>query len=189
MKNKTILTSTLMLFLTALNAQQPKTLAVKSATATNQCEELRRENENLKKSLNIITTSDENNSIDIGEVNFKLLKIRGDIKSQMITVDVLMTNKIEHRQLGVMKNLLKIVTVEGDVLTHRSAVIGGSGYNSELILNTNVPIKSTFTFGPLLPSNEYLKLFHLDFIIYHQTDYMQNINNGIDWTDEKIQWK
>jgi hypothetical protein len=179
----------LMLLLTALNAQQPKAPAVKSVPSNNQCEELRKENENLKKSLNIITTSDENNSIDVGDVNFKLLKIRGDIKSQMITVDVLMTNKIEHRQLGVIKNQLKIVTIEGDVLTHRSTVIGGNGYNSELILNTDVPIKSTFTFGPLLPSNEYLKLFHLDFIIYHATDYKQNISNGIDWKDEKIQWK
>jgi len=189
MKVKIITLVACMLTVTVFKAQT-KSATVSSTAKTNppvdMCELLKKENELLKKTLNI---GEPIISKVYGEVEFKIVKVRGDKQTQMVTIDVLMTNLVQNRSLSVNMSLVKIVTLEGDVLKLKNSVIGGDGYAADVYLNTDVPIKSTFSFGTMLPTNEYIKLFNLAFTILHPNDYQQNNKGAIEFKDLKIDWK
>lgn len=180
---KTILTG--LLFITTTVIAQTKT-----TSPVNPCEELKKENEALKKSLNInepITILTDN------DIEFKITKVKGDIKTQMVTIELLLTNKIKNREIGVTKGAMKIVSVEGDVLTVEKYLIPEQqAYdmnNLHVFLNTDIPIKCSFTFGALLSSNKFIKLFNLPYVTFKGNAYEQE-NAGInEFKDLKIDWK
>jgi hypothetical protein len=97
MKIKTILTSTLMLALTALQAQT-KSSTTKPTIVNNQCDEWKKENDRLLKalSLNAPMATDSENDID-----GKVIKVIGDKKSQTVVVEILLTNKIENCSMHI----------------------------------------------------------------------------------------
>lgn len=181
-----IFLSILILNVLAIKAQNKAATTTKPATKVDMCELLKKENEALKKSLSI---NEPITQQSFGDIEFKIVKIKGDIKSQMVTLDVVMTNNIQNREVKITKDFLKVVTIEGDVFRLGSAVVGGASWATNVYLNTAVPIKSTFTFGPMLPSNEYLKLFNFSFVILHPQDYYQSKDSAIEFKDLKIDWK
>lgn len=106
MKTKNLILATILFVTTLLNAQ------TKTVDTPNPCDELKKENEALKKSLNInepITILTDN------DIEFKITKVKGDIKTQMVTIELLLTNKIKNREVGINKGAMKIVSIEGDV--------------------------------------------------------------------------
>ncbi|MBK6834100.1 MAG: hypothetical protein IPG89_07420 [Bacteroidetes bacterium] len=189
MKRKILTLTACVLTITVLTAQTKSSTATPVAK-TNQpidsCGLLKKQNETLKKILNLGEPLIYKINND---VEFKITKVRGDIQTQMVTIDILMINLVENRELSVTNQYLKIVTLEGDVLKLSSSVVGGTGYATNVYLNTSIPIKSTFTFGTLLPSNEYIKLFNFAFTILHPQDYHQNKTGAIEFKDLKIEWK
>lgn len=183
MKAKTIL-AVCILSIGTLTAQTKPT--AKSNQASDPCEALKRENESLKKSLNInepIATE------TYGDIEFKIVKVRGDKKTQIVTIDIVMTNNIQNREVKINKNFIKIVTVDGDVFQLGGSIVAGASYSTNAYLNTGVPIKSSFSFGTMLPSNEYIKLFNFAFTILHPQDFYQSKDGAIEFKDLKIEWK
>ena len=185
MRIKKILTSTLMLVLTALQAQT-KSVTTKQTTL-DQCADLKRENENLKKSLGL---QDPIASIIANEIEIKIKKVTGDKKSQIILVELVMTNKIENRNIEVKSEFekqVKAVTVGGDVLFSIEIIVPSESIYKIFLLNTETPIKCSFKFGPLLPTNEYLKLFEYNFIVTNIQTGKQSYEK-VEFKDLKINW-
>lgn len=185
MKTKTIIAA-LILSIGTLTAQTKQMGTAKLNQTNDPCEALKKENESLKKSLNInepIVTE------TFGDIEFKIIKVQGDKKTQMVTIDILMTNNIQNREVKINKNFLKTVTIEGDVFNVGSSIVGGVSYATNVYLNTGVPIKSSFSFGTMLPSNEYIKLFNFAFTILHPQDFYQSKDWAVEFKDLKIEWK
>lgn len=186
MKIKIILTSTLMLVLQVMQAQS-KAGITKPAATVDQCSELKKENENLKKSLGV---QDAVTSMTTNEIEIKIKKIVGDKKSQIISLDLVMTNKIENRNIEVKSEFekkVKIVTLDGDVLFSNEIIVPSESIYKIFLLNTEIPIKCSFKFGPLLPTNEYLKLFEYNFIVTNIQTGKQSYEK-VEFKDLKIIW-
>lgn len=184
MKTKKIIIASILCIATLSNAQ------TKTVSTINPCDDLKKENEALKKSLNInqpISTVTDN------EIEFNITKVKGDIKSQMVTIEFLLTNKIKNRQVGLSKGTMKIVSVEGDVLKLEKYLIPeiqSYDYNNlHIELNTDVPIKCSFTFGTLLPSNQYIKLLNLPYLVFNYSGTEETNKGATEFKDLKIEWK
>lgn len=184
MKTKNLILATILFVSTLSNGQ------TKTASTPNLCDDLKKENEALKKSLNInqpISTVTDN------EIEFKITKVKGDIKSQMVTIEFLLTNKIKNRQVGLSKSTMKIVSIEGDVLKlekYTIPEIQSYDYNNlHIELNTDVPIKCSFTFGTLLPSNQYIKLLNIPYLVFNYSGTEETNKGALEFKDLKIDWK
>ncbi|MHB8258917.1 MAG: hypothetical protein ACYDCN_01590 [Bacteroidia bacterium] len=179
MKVKSILMSMFIMTLTATQAQT-KTPATKQTTPTNQCDELKKENEFLKKELDIRTPI---KTVSQNDLEIKLVSAKGNIKTQTIKLDFLITNKANIRQFIISRLNQKFVTVEGTLIPiTKNYTIDG------IDLATDIPIKTTVEIGTILPKNTILKLVSLG--------YMINAINSIGgdtytaaFTDIPVEWK
>lgn len=180
---KTILLSLLSIIGVA-NAQTNK------APIVNQCEQLKKENDSLKKVLGL---NEPLVKYTKNEVEYQITKVSGDKKSQIVSIDIILVNKIENRVFemqNMMGNSIKIITLNGDALfSNEQFVPGATMVSSSTILHTDTPLKMTFKFGPLLPSDEYIKLFFLGYKLRNLQDYKKDINEEIEFKDFKIIWK
>jgi hypothetical protein len=176
-----------MFALTALQAQT-KPSTSKPTIVNNQCDGLKKENENLKKSLGL---NQSIKTVTTNDIEFVVKKVVGDIKTQMITFEIVAINKTENRDIFLgqsYEKTTKIVTVDGTVLfpnqvNSPSKPMGFGG----LLLNTDIPIKFSMQFGPLLPSNEYIKLLDVHFK-YDDREHHTIMANA-EFKDLKIEWK
>lgn len=187
MKKTITLLSLLILANASMNAQQNKTIANKTE---NTYEALKKENDSLKKALGLnepITTFSHN------DVEYKVVKVIGDKKSQTVSVEIIVTNKLANRNFemnNMMGTSIKITTITGEVLfSNEMYVPGVSSYAASTILHTDVPLKMTFNFNPLLPSNEYIKLFYLSYKLRNLQDSKKDNTEEIEFKDLKINWK
>ena len=191
MKSISIFAFTLLLVTMTAKAQQSKLSAAKPTATINQCDELKKENDFLKKSL---TLNEPILLVTSEDLEFKIVKITGDKKTQIVTIEVLATNKIQNRKIGFQLNSIKIVTLSGEIFTPtqysipKNENIYSSDY-SELTLSTDVSIKSTYSFGTFLPTTEYIKLFNLGIKIFNAQDYHKDLNLVYEFKDLKIAWK
>ena len=190
MKNSTLLLSLLLSATATINAQHNKPVSTKTTTEVNQCDALKKENDSLKKALGL------NEPIlfyTSNDVEYKLTKVIGDKKNQTVTVELLVTNKIENRDfemLNVMGNSIKIITVNGDVLFSSEGLVPGvRPYSSTTTLHTDTPLKLMFSFGPLLPTNEYIKLFYFNYKLRNFRDSRKDNTEEIEFKNLKINWK
>ena len=186
--NKTIIfLSLLTLANTNSNAQQNKTKA--PSVILNQCESLKKENDSLKKLLKLnesIFTFSNN------DMEYKLVKVSGDKKTQTVSVEIMVTNKIANR-IFVMDNMMgtsiKIATITGEVLFSNEVFVPGvSSFVPTTILHTDVPLKMTFKFTPLLASNEYIKLFYLSYKLRSLQESRIDSKEEIEFKNLKINW-
>lgn len=184
---KTILFSLLSLILIITKAQTNKST---TNMVTNQCETLKKENDSLKKALGLnkpITSFSHN------DVEYNVVKVVGDKKSQTVSVEIMVTNKLANRNFemnNMMGTSIKITTVTGEVLFSNELYVPGvSSYAASTILHTDVPLKMTFNFGPLLSSNEYIKLFYLSYKLRNLQDSKKDSTEEIEFKDLKIIWK
>lgn len=183
MKIKTILTSTFIIVFTALQAQT-KTETTKQKVTIDQCAELKKENEELKKALNLNTpiTSMTSNDID-----FNVVKVYGNIKTQMVTIEILLTNKSVNKKLSFIKDQIKIITLDGIALPISNYSIPSNGidfYSMTFDLSSNVPTKCTLSFSELLPTNKYIKLLNLRYFALKDGS-----ENTVELKDLPITWK
>jgi hypothetical protein len=187
MKKTITLLSLLILANANMNAQQNKANENKPA---NTCEALKKENDSLKKALELnepMTTFSHN------DVEYKVIKVFGDKKSQTVSVEIIVTNKLANRNFemnNMMGTSIKITTITGEVLfSNEMYVPGVSSYAASTILHTDVPLKMTFNFNPLLSSNEYIKLFYLSYKLRNLQDSKKDNTEEIEFKDLKITWK
>lgn len=108
----------------------------------------------------------------------------------MVTIEVLLTNKLQNREINLERNAFKVVTVEGDMFAVSNFNIPLSNVSSNVFLNTAIPIKCSFSFGPILPTNKYIKLFNLPYsVIVNPMDWSQNKKGSNEYRDLQIDWK
>jgi hypothetical protein len=183
MKNKTILIATLMLALTTLNAQT-KTSTTKPTAVINQCNELKSENEFLKKTLKInepIKTYSDN------DIEIKLISAKGNLKTQKIKIEYLITNKIQIRNIKMDAFREQIVSMSGELIPLAN---GYTIYETEL--NTDVPIKTSLELGPILPENTIIKFISMKYLLPKQgMTYIGNWEpTGVaEFKDIPVIWK
>lgn len=182
MKTKNIIAASI-LFIATLSTGQTKI-----TNTVTQCDELKKENEALKKSLNL------NEPIIIltaNDIEFKITKVKGDIKTQIVSIELLLTNKNKNRDISFTRNGIKIVTLEGEVLIVHDLILPERQqleyYDLYTYLTTDVPIKCTFKFGTLLQTNKYIKLFNLPFKTNNNSPSQTSDNN--EFKDLEIEWK
>lgn len=154
------------------------------AQSTQSCDQIKSEllkvkaeNESLKNSLKIGKAISEINSDNI---DFKLLKMEGDSKNQTITATL--TLKSSAANWYINSNVKSIIDVDGNEYKLKSYTIGAKDYG-KIELNTDVPIKCTFTFGGILPSVKIIKLFKFDYSHKFGEDYF------VEFRDLSINWK
>lgn len=173
-----------MFALTGIQAQA-KISTTKPTIVNNQCDDLKKENESLKKSIALNTSM----ATDIeNDIEAKVVKVIGDKKTQDIIIEVLLTNKIENCTVevaGLYYKTVKIVTLNGDVLFSKDNRVPNNGMTT---LNTDVPIKCSFVFGPLLPSEIYLKLIEVNFQLNEHRPNRPTAAK-FEFYDLKIEWK
>ena len=181
MKNK--LRIAIVLAITVLNLNsQTKKIIKEAPKQVNNCYTLQKENDSLKKTLDLNTPITTINSNDF---DFKLTKVRGDLKTQLVTFEILITNNSINRKLSIIKEKSNIVTMEGDALQIKNYKLPASGTDHVMMifeLSKNIPTKCTFTFGEILPTSIYIKLFKLNYL-------MKELQETIEFNDLKIDWK
>lgn len=158
--------------------------------STNSCENLKKENDSLKKALGL---NEPIKSFSHNDVDYEVLKVVGDRKTQTVSVELMVTNKLANRNFEMMNMLgtsMKITTITGDVLFSNELYVPGvTTYSAFTTLHTDVPIKMTFHFNPLLPNNEYIKLFYLSYKLRNLQDYKKDSTEEIEFRNLKINWK
>lgn len=187
---KAIINLSLLLLANAnIHAQQNKSNAGNVKTDT-QCEQLKKENDSLKKALGL---NEPILSYTKNDIEYRLVKASGDKKTQIITIELVLTNKIENRIFELQNMLgtsIKIFTLNGDMLSSNEQIIhGATMVSTSTTLFTDTPLKLTFKFEPLLPSNEYLKLFFLAYKLRNLQDYRKDISEEVEFKDLKINWR
>lgn len=138
---------------------------------------IKAENESLKNSLKIGKAISEINS---DKIDFKLLKIEGDSKSQSITATL--TLKTSAANWYIMSRVTSIIDIDGNEFKLKSHTIGADN-QSKIELITDVPIKCTYTFGGILPEVKVIKLFKFNYT------HKLGEKHSVEFRDLSVDWK
>lgn len=158
-----------------------KTLSI--AQTVQNCDQLKKE---------LLKTQDENkylkNSLKINEpikeitsdkINFKLIKVEGNSKTQTITMTVVL--KTNAANWYIMSSVNSIIDIDGNEYKLKSYTVGASDFRS-INLNTDVPIKCTYTFGGVLPAVKIIKLFNFEYTHSAGEPYSAEFRDlTVDW--------
>lgn len=137
------------------------------------CEAIQKENEYLKKTLNILTPI---KTVTANKIDFNILKCEGSIKEQTIYLTLALTNHGPNTDLG----LRKAVTVDAEGNEYETYQINiGSGSSNNKVF-TDVPVKTIFKFEKVLPSAKLLKVIAIEFT---------GNNGGFEYKDIPVTWK
>lgn len=112
------------------------------------------ENEYLKTSLKINTPIKTQQSESI---EFKLLKVEGNSKAQTVTFTYTLTTNAANWRIN--SDVKPIIDIDGNEYKLKSYTLGSETYGQSIYLNTDVPIKCTYTYGGILPAVKIIKLF------------------------------
>jgi len=158
--------------------------ALSYAQTSQNCDQVKKE---------LIKVQDENkylrNSLKINEpikeitsdnINFKLIKVDGDSKAQTITMTV--TLKTSAANWYIMSSVNSIIDIDGNEYKLKSFMVGASDFRS-IKLNTDVPIKCTYTFGGILPAVKIIKLFKFEYTHSAGEPY------SVEFRDLTVDWR
>jgi hypothetical protein len=137
------------------------------------CNEIKKENEYLKKALNILAPIKKATS---NKMDFLLTKCEGNIKEQTITVTLVITNHGPNTDLSLSKSVG--VDVEGNEYQTHRINIGSESFRNKVF--TDVPVKTTFTYEKVLPSVKLMKLIAID---------IGGNDPGFEYKDIPVTWK
>lgn len=148
-----------------------------TATAQQDCTQLKAENESLRKALNITKAIKE---VSADKIEFKLTKVEGNTKSQTVTCTVILTTTAADWYIN--PQIKSIIDIEGNEYLLKSATYGALDYGA-INLYTGVPIKCTFTFKGILPTVKVIKLFKFKYSHRAGEPY------SVEFRDMDIDWK
>jgi len=119
--------------------------------AQTNCDELKKENESLKKSLQINTPT---KTVTSNKIDFNLIKCEGNTKDQTVSVTLTLVNHDANR--SVLMDPSKGVDVEGNEYRSDKILIGSGDHSNDLY--TDVPLKTVIRLAKVLPSVKFLKI-------------------------------
>lgn len=147
-----------------------------AALSQSNCDELKKENEYLKKALKVITPE---KTITAAKTDFNLLKCIGNSKEQTVDIQLTIVNKDANRDIQFFD--AKGIDLEGNEYEYKKIMIGSKSIRNTIY--TDVPLKTTVTLEKVLPSVKMLKIVPLKFL---------NEKGGtstIELKDLAIEWK
>lgn len=168
-----LLTVLLCLFVTALFAQ------------TN-CDEIKKENDYLKKALNLNKPVTE---IQNGDLVFSVTKVEGNSKSQVVTIEMLVKNT--GRNLDDFTSEVKsVIDINGTEYLLSKAFIGAKEGSAYATLYRDVPLKCKYIFAGIQPEVKIIKLFNYP-VKYHipGTNSFDFQKEAAEFRDLTIVWK
>lgn len=145
-------------------------------TAQTNCEDVKKENEYLKKALQITTPA---KTITSSKIDFNLLKVEGNTKEQTVEIILTLVNhdantKFEYRGVTALD-------VEGNEYKTNDCWVGSEKYGNKIY--TDTPVKSVIKLSKVLPGVKILKLLALSY--YGEAG--RSIE--IEFKDLTISWK
>lgn len=144
--------------------------------AQSNCDDVKKENEYLKKALHI---SPPTKTVTTANIDFNIIKLEGNTKDQSVTLHMTFVNHNANEAIQYYE--IRAIDVEGNEYKGENRSIGSSG--SRNTLYTDTPVKSTVTFHKVLPSVKMMKLIHIEFL------YEKPSNVEIEFKDLPITWK
>lgn len=125
------------------------------SAAQSNCDELKKENESLKKSLHINTPT---KTVTSSKIDFNLLKCEGNSKDQTISVILTLVNHDANRRILISP--AKGIDIEGNEYRSEKITIGTDSGSNDLY--TDIPLKTVITLSRVLPSVKILKIVPLE---------------------------
>jgi len=149
--------------------------------AQSNCDEVKKENEYLKKSLKMLEPV-MTQTVDNTEI--RLTKCTGDPKAQTITMEFILINKQANKEV-ILGNPTGIDMEGNEYNTNYQNFQIGSKTNGRAVLNTDVPIKASASLKKVLPAVKYLKL--IKFLYRSENTKYPGID--IEFRDIQVTWK
>ena len=137
------------------------------------CEEVKKENDYLKKALNILAPI---KSATSNKMDFNINKCEGNLKEQTINLTLVIINHGPNTDLGLRKAVA--VDAEGNEYETYGIRIGSGGSTNKVY--TDVPVKTLFEFKKVLPTVKLLKIIAIEFT---------GNNGGFEYKDIPVTWK
>lgn len=126
------------------------------STAQTNCDDLKKENEYLRKTLQINTPA---KTVTSGKIDFNLIKCEGNTKDQTVSVILTLVNHDANR--GILFDPAKAIDIEGNEYRSDKISIGAGDSSNDLY--TDVPIKTVIRLSKVLPAVKILKIVPLKF--------------------------
>lgn len=127
-----------------------------SVKAQSNCDELKKENEYLKKALKVTTPT---KTINSSKIDFNLIKVEGNIKEQTVDVILTLVNQDANRNFQ-FANAIAIDMEANEYKTYDIRI--GSGQSRNKIF-TETPVKTIIRFTKILPAVKILKLVPISY--------------------------
>lgn len=127
-----------------------------TVTAQTNCDDLRKENEYLKKALQIITPTKTATS---GKIDFNFIRCEGNTKAQTINLILTLVNHNANR--SILIDPIRVVDVEGNEYRSEEILLGTRNESNDLY--TDTPLKTIIRIAKVLPSVKMLKILPINF--------------------------
>lgn len=124
--------------------------------AQTNCDDLKKENEYLKKTLQINTPT---KTVTTAKIDFNLIKCEGNTKDQTVSVILTLNNHDANRR--ILFSPVKAIDLEGNEYRSEKISVGSRSESNDLY--TDVPLKTVIVLSKVLPSVKILKIVPLKF--------------------------
>lgn len=152
------------------------------------CDDIKKENEYLKKTLNLNKPIKEVKSEDL---IFSITKIEGNSKMQTLTIELLVTSKGRNLE-NFTSRVKSIIDINGTEYTLDNAYIGteDTKYFAYTNLFRDTPLKCKYIFKGIQPEVKVIKMFNYPFE-YHilGTNSFDRVKEKVEFKDLNIAWK
>ncbi|RXK81042.1 hypothetical protein [Filimonas effusa] len=148
-----------------------------TAFSQSACDEVKKENEYLRKALKITTPVKTATSLNI---DFNIIKVEGNKKEQTVTLTLTIVNHDPNQRVSFDR--AQAIDAEGNEYPTDDTHIGSSWRANTAY--TETPIKATIVFKKVLPSTQLFKLVAVD---YFHEKHSSTIK--FEYRDLTIDWK
>ncbi len=151
--------------------------SITSNAQTNNCEELKKENEYLKKAMRVTTPL---KTITSSKIDFNFLECKGNTKEQ--TVEFVMSLVSHDANQEFQFNETSAVDMEGNEYPYGNVSIGGKGVRNTI--RTDIPIKTVVVFKKVLPAVKMLKDIAISYFYGEPGHHIE-----IEFKDVPVKWQ
>lgn len=145
--------------------------------AQTNCEEIKKENDYLKKALQITTPV---KTVTSSKIDFNFLECKGNIKEQTVEIVLTLVSHDANQEFQFEKTSL--IDMEGNEYAYGQVSIGGQGIRNTV--RTDIPVRTTILFKKVLPTVKMLKDIPIS---YYHGDPGHSIE--IEFKDMPIKWQ
>lgn len=147
-----------------------------SVKAQSDCDELKKENEYLKKAIKFTTPT---KTLTSSKIDFNLIKVEGNTKEQSVDITLTLTNHDVNKDISFSEAVA--IDIEANEYETRDIKVGSGGSRNKIY--TDTPVKTVIRFTKVLPGVKLLKLVPVNYYGGPSGTI------GIEFKDLTIDWK